>query len=441
MKKDNRRTQSLFNIGAYIRQESLGGIILILVTIVALIWANSGFYDSYHYLWHELKFGITFGDFELKKSIHLWINDGLMAIFFFMIGLEIKREVLAGELSSIKKASLPLGAAVGGMVVPAAFYAIINFNNPEYIHGWGIPMATDIAFALGLMSILGPKIPVNLKVFLTALAIADDLGAILIIAIFYTDTIHINELLQAGGFLGVLMIANRLGVRRTSFYALVGFLGVWMSFLFSGVHATIAGVLIALTIPVRPKISDEKFISSITDLTTKFINARPNNSSLRTDREAKLINDIDKLSDDAHTPLQKLEHALHPITAFIILPLFALSNAGVKIDGNIFNLLSHPIALGIIAGLLLGKSIGISLFSKFMVMLKLADLPEGVKWSHIYGASFFAGIGFTMSIFISVLAFVPDEFVEIAKVGIITASLFSAIVGFIILSRADKSKK
>ena len=441
MKKDNRRTQSLFNIGAYIRQESLGGIILILVTIVALIWANSGFYDSYHYLWHELKFGITFGDFELKKSIHLWINDGLMAIFFFMIGLEIKREVLAGELSSIKKASLPLGAAVGGMVVPAAFYAIINFNNPEYIHGWGIPMATDIAFALGLMSILGPKIPVNLKVFLTALAIADDLGAILIIAIFYTDTIHINELLQAGGFLGVLMIANRLGVRRTSFYALVGFLGVWMSFLFSGVHATIAGVLIALTIPVRPKISDEKFISSITDLTTKFINARPNNSSLRTDREAKLINDIDKLSDDAHTPLQKLEHALHPITAFIILPLFALSNAGVKIDGNIFNLLSHPIALGIIAGLLLGKSIGISLFSKFMVMLKLADLPEGVKWSHIYGASFFAGIGFTMSIFISVLAFVPDEFVEIAKVGIITASLFSAIVGFIILSRADKIKK
>lgn len=438
MVKSIKRTQAGFNIGAYIKEESLGGIILILVTIIAMVWANSRFYDFYHYLWYELKFGISLGNFELNKSVHHWINDGLMSIFFFMIGLEIKREVLAGELSTLKKASLPLGAAIGGMLIPALFYVVVNINNPQYLDGWGIPMATDIAFALGLMSILGKKVPISLKIFLTALAIADDLGAILIIALFYTETIHVNQLINAAIFLSILMIANRLGIRRTAFYAIVGFLGVWLSFLYSGVHATIAGVLSALAIPVRPKISDEIFIGALGDKITKFINTRPNDHSLRTNRQAKLIADIDQLSDDANTPLQKLEHALHPVTAYIILPLFALSNAGVKIEGNIFELLSHPIALGIIVGLIAGKSLGISLFSKVMVKLKLADLPEGVRWRHIYGASFFAGIGFTMSIFISGLAFMDQKYIEIAKVGIISASVVSAIVGFILLSRSNK---
>jgi len=434
MSISGKRTQSLFNIGSYIKEESLGGIILILVTVIALVWANSGYHELYHHIWHDLTFGVSFGEYSLNKTLHHWINDGLMAIFFFMIGLEIKREVLAGELSTLRKATLPLGAAVGGMIIPAVIYAVVNYNNPQHLSGWGIPMATDIAFALGLMSILGKKVPINLKVFLTALAIADDLGAILVIAIFYTETIYISDLITGGGFLIVLMIANRLGVRRTSFYAIVGFFGVWLSFLYSGVHATIAGVLIALTIPVRTRISEEKYISSLSELTSKFMRSKPNNHSLLTHKQALLITDIEKLSDEAHTPLQKLEHALHPITAYFILPLFALSNAGVRIAGNIFDLLFHPIAIGIMLGLVIGKVVGISLFSKLMVKLKLADLPEGVGWKHIYGASLFAGIGFTMSIFIAGLAFVPEELKEIAKVGIISASMIAAILGFIVLS-------
>ncbi|MBN2173929.1 MAG: Na+/H+ antiporter NhaA [Bacteroidales bacterium] len=430
----SNKTQSSFNIGNYIKEESLGGFILIFATLVAMIWANSGFYESYNYLWNELKLGVSLGDNELKKTLHHWINDGLMAIFFFMIGLEIKREVLAGELSSVKKASLPIAAAIGGMAVPAFFYLIVNYNNPQHLNGWGIPMATDIAFALGMMSLLGKKVPTNLKVFLTALAIADDLGAILVIAIFYTDSINTGELINAAFFLVVLIAANRIGIRRTAFYAIVGFVGVWLSFLYSGIHATIAGVLIALTIPVRTKISEDKYIDNLCVLLNKFENAKPNNKSLLTQKQAHLISDIEKLSDSAHTPLQKLEHALHPITSFLILPLFALSNAGVRIEGNILDLLFHPIAIGIMLGLILGKSIGISLFSKLMVSTKISTLPEGVTWRHIYGASLFAGIGFTMSIFIANLAFIPDEFIEIAKVGIFVASFISAVSGMILLS-------
>ncbi len=436
------RTQNIFNIGSYIKEESLGGIILIIVTAFALIWANSGYYTEYHYLWHELKLGVSLGDLELKKSLQHWINDGLMAIFFFMVGLEIKREVLAGELSTVKKASLPLAAAIGGMLVPALIYVAFNYDNPDHMRGWGIPMATDIAFALGIMSILGNKIPTNLKVFLTALAIADDIGAILVIAIFYTENIQTGELINAAIFMSVLFGANRLGIRRTAFYAIVGFLGVWLSFLYSGVHATVAGVLIAFTIPVRTKVSEQKYIDGVCDLMDEFEKAKPNNKDLLTNKQSHLIADISKLSDDAQTPLQKLEHVLHPITAYFILPLFALSNAGVRIEGNIFDLLFHPISIGIIFGLLAGKVLGISLFSKILVKLKLASLPEGVKWRHIYGASFFAGIGFTMSIFISGLAFVPEEFEEIAKVGIFAASFVAAVLGMIILGTiVDKEEK
>ncbi|MEZ5198866.1 MAG: Na+/H+ antiporter NhaA [Bacteroidales bacterium] len=419
------------------KEESIGGILLILVTIVALVWANSGYYDFYHYLWNEMKFGISLGEFELKKSLHYWINDGLMAIFFFMVGLEIKREVIAGELSTLKKASLPIGAAISGMLVPAGVYMIFNYNNPENINGWGIPMATDIAFALGIMSILGKRVPTNLKIFLTALAIADDLGAIMVIAIFYTETINPTELINAGGFLIALFIANRLGVRRTAFYAIVGFAGVWLSFLYSGVHATIAGVLIALTIPVRTKIPENTYIDDLCLLLDKFEKTKPNESSLLTQKQAHLISNIEKLSDNAHTPLQKLEHSLHPIASYIILPIFALSNAGVRIQGNILDLLFHPIAVGIMFGLILGKSLGISLFSKLMVKMKWASLPEGVTWRHIYGASLFAGIGFTMSIFIAHLAFINEANVEIAKVGIFVASFIAAVAGILLLSKKN----
>ena len=240
---------SSFKISRFINEQTYGGVLLICATVAALIWANSSFYESYHQIWHGLKVGFAWGDLNMIASLHHWINDGLMALFFFVIGLEIKREVMGGELSSIKKASMPIAAAIGGMLIPAIIYAIVVTKFPEYVHGWGIPMATDIAFALGLLAMLGSRIPLNLKIFLTALAIADDLGAVLVIAVFYTESIDFSELLYAGFFLAVLIAANYMGVRRTVFYALVGFIGVWIAFIFSGVHATIAGILIAFTIP------------------------------------------------------------------------------------------------------------------------------------------------------------------------------------------------
>jgi NhaA family Na+:H+ antiporter len=438
---NEKKTGSGFNIGSFIKEESLGGFLLILVTVIALIWANSGLYELYHHVWHEIKLGFSFGDFEMKYSLQHWINDGLMAIFFFIVGLEIKREVISGELSTMKKASLPIAAAVGGMVFPALIYVIFNYDNPEHLAGWGTPMATDIAFALGILSLLGNKVNINLKIFLTALAIADDLGAILVIALFYTDSINISQLINAAVCLAIMIGANRLGVRRTTFYALVGFLGVWLSFMFSGIHATIAGVLIALTIPGRTKVTEKQYVDELCVLVDKFEKAKPNDNTLLTQHQSHLVSKISKLSDDAQTPLQKLEHALHPVTAFFILPLFALANAGVHITGNIIDMLIHPVALGIMAGLVFGKVLGISLFSRLMVSLRLAELPEGVTWKQIYGAGLLAGIGFTMSIFISGLAFASEELEQVAKIGIFGASLISAVAGIIVLGSVKSGKK
>lgn len=437
----NNKPLNTFSISRFIGEEAYGGIFLIIATIAALFWANSSFYHSYHYIWHELQVGIVWGDVNLVSSMHHWINDGLMALFFFTVGLEIKREVMGGELSTMKKASMPIAAAVGGMLIPASIYALININNPELIHGWGIPMATDIAFALGLLALLGKRVNINLKIFLTALAIADDLGAVMVIALFYTDTIIINELLTATFFLGVLLIANWVGIRRTSFYAIVGFVGVWVAFVFSGVHATIAGVTIALTIPARTKIGEEKYIEKLRQCLQKFSSSKPNNQSLLTDEQAHIISDIEELNLQAQTPLQKLEHSMHPITSFFILPIFALSNAGVHIEGSIMDMLFHPISLGIIGGLVLGKFLGISLFSRLMVWLKISVLPKGVSWSQIYGVAFLAGIGFTMSMFISDLAFTEDEHKQIAKVGIMAASFISATIGMLWLVFETNNKK
>jgi len=428
------RPVSHFAITRFINEQTIGGIILIITTIIALYWSNSSFHESYHKLWHEFKVGFVWGDIDMVGSLHHWINDGLMAIFFFTVGLEIKREIMGGELNSVKKASLPIFAAVGGMVVPAIFYVIVSINNPEYINGWGIPMATDIAFALGLMAMFGKRVNVNLKIFLTALAIADDLGAVLVIAFFYTESIVFTELISAAVFLGVLIIANITGVRRTTFYAIIGFAGVWVAFMLSGVHATIAGVLIAFTIPSRTKIDEDNYISKLCGLTGEFKKEPPTGDALLSKKQVQILTNIEKLNDNAHTPLQKLEHAMHPIITFFILPVFALANAGVYIDGSIMEMVLHPISIGIIFGLLLGKSIGISLFSHLVVKLKLAVLPDGLKWNHIYGVAFLAGIGFTMSMFISELAFSDTLHVEIAKVGIMTASLLSAIIGMIWLA-------
>ena len=431
---------SHFGISKFINQETIGGVLLIFATIVALFWANSSYYSSYHYLWYELKAGFTWGDFKLIGSLHHWINDGLMALFFFTVGLEIKREIIGGELSSVKKASLPIMAAVGGMAIPAVVYSLVVINKPELMHGWGVPMATDIAFALGLLAMLGKRVNIQLKIFLTALAIADDLGAILVIAIFYTKAIDFTELLTAAVFMIVLIVANYAGVRRALFYAVVGFLGVWLSFLFSGIHATIAGVLIALTIPARTKIDEDTYISKLEKLLHKFRRENPNNNPLLTKEQAGVVEEIDKVNDEAQTPLQKLEYFLHPITTYFILPVFALANAGVRVEGNIFDLMFHPIAIAIILGLVLGKFIGISLFSRLMVKFKLATLPEGVSWKQIYGVALLAGIGFTMSIFISELAFSNEAFKQIAKVGIMTASVIAAVFGMSWLALTSKKE-
>ena len=429
-----------FRISRFINEEAYGGIILIIATISALIWANSEYYESYHHIWHELKVGFAWGDINMIGSVHHWINDGLMALFFFTVGLEIKREIMGGELSSIKKASMPIAAALGGMMIPAVIYAIVLSVNPQYINGWGVPMATDIAFALGLLALLGNRVSINLKIFLTALAIADDLGAVLVIAIFYTDSIIYTELLSAAFFLAILIIANYVGIRRTSFYAIVGFIGVWMAFVFSGVHATIAGVLIALTIPARTKIDENEYVVRLSRCIKKFKKVSANDNSLLTKEQAHLISEIETLNEKAQTPLQKLEHALHPITAYFILPVFALSNAGVHIEGSIFEMIIHPVSLGIIAGLVIGKFIGISLFSRLIVWFKIASLPEGVSWKQIYGVAFLAGIGFTMSMFISDLAFNDDEIKQIAKVGIMAASFISATIGMIWLGMVSKTR-
>lgn len=427
-----------YGIKRFINEESIGGIILIISTIIALVWANSKWYDSYHFIWHELKVGYVWGKINLVASTHHWINDGLMALFFFTVGLEIKREIMGGELSTMKKASLPIAAAVGGMVFPALMYVFFAINNPEYINGWGIPMATDIAFALGLLAMLGKRVPIALKIFLTALAIADDLGAVLVIAFFYTESISFIDLLYGGGFLLILVIANYLGVRRTLFYGLVGFLGVWTAFIFSGVHATIAGVLIALTIPARTKIDEDQYVNGLKKLLGKFKKEDANQVSLLTQNQAHILSEIEVLNEKAHTPLQRLEHAMHPVSTYFILPLFAIANAGVHIEGNIFEMLFHPISLGIIAGLVLGKFLGISLISRLVVKMKIASLPDGLNWNQIYGVAFLAGIGFTMSMFISELAFAEESFKQIAKVGIMAASLLSAIIGMIWLVLASK---
>ncbi len=413
----------MMRIKKFINEEAYGGILLIITTIIALIWANSAYYESYHYIWNEYKVGFTWGDLNMIGSLHHWINDGLMALFFFTIGLEIKREIMGGELSSIKKASLPIAAAIGGMLIPAIFYAVITINYPEFIDGWGIPMATDIAFALGLLALLGKQVHINIKIFLTALAIADDLGAVIVIAVFYTESINYSELLSAAFFIGVLVIANFAGVRRTSFYGIVGLIGVWMAFVFSGVHATIAGVLIALTIPAKTKIKESEYFVKLSKCLDKFNKEKSTEGSLLSSEQAHLISKIEVLNDEAHTPLQKLEHSLHPFVAFFILPVFALSNAGVHIEGSVVELLLHPISLGIIGGLVLGKFIGISLLSRIVVKMKIATLPEGVTWKQIYGVAFLAGIGFTMSIFISDLAFIDEEDKQIAKVCIMAASV------------------
>ncbi len=411
----------------FFQSSTSGGIVLLVCTAFALTWANSQWSESYFTLW-EKHFTIGIGDTALSKTLLHWINDGLMVLFFFFVGLEIKREILVGELSSLKKALLPIIAALGGMIGPALIYFLFNGTNPETSQGWGIPMATDIAFALGILALLGNKIPAGLKVFLAALAIVDDMGAVLVIALFYTSELSLPMLATGGGFLLLLILANRLNVRTIAVYVLLG-IGLWFCFLKSGIHATVAGVILAMTIPVRSKIDKEKFIAE----TKTAVQELEDNASPRSDNE--LIHYIAVVSEEVQSPLHRFEHALHPYIAFLIMPIFAVANAGVKIEGNIFDSLVSPVGLGVALGLILGKQIGIFASVWISVKTKIAELPANVSWGMIYGTTWLCAIGFTMALFIASLAFTTEEPLVISKISILAASTIAAIGGLAILSR------
>jgi NhaA family Na+:H+ antiporter len=423
----------LIPMNRFIKNSTTSGILLFASTLIALILANSPLKEAYHHFW-EYTFSIGFSDYVVSKSLHHWINDGLMSVFFFVIGLELKREIIAGELSKPKDAILPIFAGLGGMVVPALFYILWNANG-EASNGWGIPMATDIAFALGILYLLGDRVPVSLKIFLTALAIADDLGAVLVIAFFYTSDISTTSLLIGGGFLVVLLLANLLGVRNTVFYGIIGIGGLWLAFLLSGVHATIAGVIAALTIPANVKIGDKNFVKKMNELTNEFKRSTPNNVALITSDQLHILEDIRHYSKAAMPPLQRLEHSMHPLVGFFVMPIFALANAGITFSNNFFSDLGSNISLGVILGLVVGKFIGIVGFSKILIKLKLATLPDGVSWRQIYGVAMLAGIGFTMSLFITDLAFLNATNILQAKIGIFVASLICGVGGYLTLRK------
>ncbi len=419
-------------VNKFIHQEHTSGIVLFISVLVAIVWVNSPFAHSYHQLW-DIKVSLGFGNYVLDHPLHLWINDGLMAVFFFVIGLELKREFMAGELSTIKKASLPMVAALGGMVVPALIYFSINKNLASE-HGWGIPMATDIAFALALLSIAGKHIPSSVKVFLSALAVADDLGAVLVIAIFYSSHIDFAPLTIGVCLLTLLLIGNKLGIRSIIFYLVIGF-AVWVAFLLSGVHATIAGVLVAFTIPARTRINEKNYAESLRKLLFDFEEQIPNNSTLTTPEQHHTIEKIKKMTTDAETPLQKVEYGLHPWVAFVVMPLFALANAGIIIGGDFFSSLLNPVSMGVMIGLVVGKFTGV--LSATWLMVKFgAQLPANSTWKQITGVALLAGVGFTMSLFISGLAFNQAEVVDQAKYGILLASLLAGALGVVVLRKS-----
>tara|TARA_R110001592_G_scaffold23468_3_gene92087 strand:- start:740 stop:2071 length:1332 start_codon:yes stop_codon:yes gene_type:complete len=414
----------------FLKRQSSSGILLIIAAIIAMVWSNSSYADMYFGIW-DTEFTLGRGVFQVSEPLILWINDGLMALFFFVVGLEIKREVMAGELSTVKDLVLPLTAAVGGMVVPAIIFLLV-VGNTEIGNGWGIPMATDIAFSLGILSLLGSKVPIGLKVFLTALAIIDDIGAILIIAFFYSHDIQWVYLQVAAGLFLVLLIFNYFSLRIVALYILVG-LFVWFCFLKSGVHPTVAGVLVALTIPARRKIKMNNFIEQAKSSLIKFKNAKwPDSKVLLGKGQISAVDSIVESAKKVQSPVQKLENSLSNFTANLVMPIFALANASVVIVANEFNLLDR-VTLGVGLGLLLGKVVGVSLFSWLSVRLGWAQLPTGVSWAQIVGVGFLAGIGFTMSLFISNLAYTDAEVINASKIGIVIGSIIAGTIGFIIL--------
>ncbi len=409
-----------------------GALLLVASTALAVLLANSP-WSAQYFASLRLTFGVSLGEVALEKPLILWINDGLMGLFFFHVGLEIKREVMQGELSTVRKASLPAIAAVGGMVVPALIYLLINWGGPGEV-GWGIPMATDIAFALGVLALLGDRVPTGLKVFLTALAIVDDIGAVLVIAVFYTEGVSLISLGLGGLLYAVAIGFNRLHVRSSVAYFVLGTL-VWVAFLKSGVHATIAALLMAFTIPSGTRINGrallrrlDRYVSELRDVGV------PSSRQMNTPDQEHVLDEMVIDIQRAGSPLLRLEHALVPLVSFVVLPIFAFANAGVALDASSLRALVDPVSIGIVAGLFFGKQIGVTLFTWLAVRLRIADLPEGVTFKGVYGVGMIAGVGFTMSLFVSGLAF-DEQLSEIAKVGILLGSVASGVFGWLVLHR------
>ncbi len=413
----------------FVKIESFSGILLLAATIIALIWANSSFGDSYQSLW-QYKIGFTTESFELNKPLLLWINDGLMAIFFFLIGLEIKREFLIGELNSVKKVAFPLFGALGGMLVPVVFFLILN-QNPETLNGWGIPMATDIAFSLAILNLLGKRVPLSLKIFLTAFAIVDDIGAVLAIAIFYSGDLNIGLLAIALLLLGILYLLSFRGYYSKFLLIFFGII-IWVLFLKSGIHPTLAGILLAFSVPVRQKINTPAFIDNLVSITNNIKQAESIDKPILSKEQIQQIDDLEDWTHKYQSPLQHLEHSLHDWVAYFIIPVFALANAGVLINSGIE--LDTTLIRNIVICLVLGNSIGITSIVLLAKKVKLIEIPNDISTSHIVGVSFLAGIGFTMAIFIGSLAFANSPaYIDSAKIGILIGSLVSALIGFMIL--------
>lgn len=410
----------------FTRFAASSGIMLLIFAFLALIWANSSLVKTYIDLW-ETSLGFNFGAFTLSEHLLEWVNDGLMVIFFFVVGLEIKREITTGELSSPKKAALPIAAAVGGMLAPALIYVALNSGDPQAMKGWGVPMATDIAFTLVILTVLGNRIPLSMKVFFTALAIADDLGAILIIAIFYTSTIHLNGLLLAAIFLIGLVILNRWRVYSPLPYALLG-VGLWFGFLESGIHPTIAGVLLAMTIPTRSP-ARLGFLVAQAETALNQYRSAPEQSG----RGQALLHSMQTITDRMEPPAQRLEHSLEPWISYLILPIFALANAGVSLQADALGNVLNPVSLGVTLGLVIGKPLGITLLSWLAVRNGFAEKPPDISWPQLVSASFLAGIGFTMSLFIANSAFNHTSLLGMAKIGILVASVLAAVLGWVLL--------
>ncbi|MDG6774228.1 Na+/H+ antiporter NhaA [Thiomicrorhabdus sp. ZW0627] len=423
----------------FLHNQTTTGLVLMIMTVIALILANSPLAEAYSHLFHT-HFTVALGEFAIDHTLHHWINDGLMAIFFFLVGLEIKREVMVGELSDPKNAVLPIVAALGGMVFPALIFYYITQGTPAE-NGWGIPMATDIAFAISALVLLGKRVPAALVTFLVGLAIVDDLGAVTVIALFYTEQINMPYLLAAFVFFAVLISFNRFGIHKPLPYFIVGGF-MWASMLESGVHATIAGILTALAIPAKPKFNPSFFHEHMNTLVNAYQKEERNDPNHQlSDNQKSLVRQMEKGVHRVQTPLNRLEHDLHLPVGLIIIPLFALANAGIALNfSEMGGLLTEPVTLGVMFGLVFGKVIGIAGVSWVVIKLGLARLPTGSTMSQLFGVSFLGGIGFTMSIFIAELAWdTPNDMLLGAKTGILVASLVAGLFGFLWLRFIAKS--